>query len=79
MKFMLKKSGRIILIHDRAINEICMNLGAPREKIAGIHMHVDWGNKVKKGDKLFTLYASSKDRLQIGIAAAQRNTAVYIK
>ncbi len=74
-----KKSGRITLIHDRVINEICMNLGAPREEIAGIHMHVDWGNKVKIGDKLFTLYASSKDRLQLGITAAQRNQAVFIK
>ncbi len=74
-----KKSGRIALIHDRAINEICMNLGAPREKIAGIHMHVNWGNKVKKGDKLFTLYAFSKERLQLGVAAARKNTAVFIK
>ncbi|MFH1111613.1 MAG: AMP phosphorylase [Patescibacteria group bacterium] len=74
-----KKSGRISLIHDRAINEICMNLGAPREKIAGIHMHVDWGNKVKKGDKLFTLYAPSSERLQLGVAAARKNKAVFIK
>ncbi len=74
-----KKSGRVNLIHDRAINEICMNLGAPREKIAGIHMHVRWGNKVKKGDKLFTLYAPSKERLQLGVAAARKNTAVFIK
>jgi AMP phosphorylase len=73
------KSGKVVLIHDRAINEICMNLGAPHEKIAGIHMHIDWGNKVKKGDKLFTLYAASKERLQLGLAAARKNNVVFIK
>ncbi len=72
------KSGRINLIHDRAINEICMNLGAPREKIAGIHMHVDYGNRVKKGDKLYTLYAQSKERLQLGVVAAKKNNVVFI-
>lgn len=64
-----RQAGRISVIDNRAINEVCMNLGAPREKLAGLHLHVRWGQNVKKGDKLFTLYAPSKARLELGLTA----------
>lgn len=72
------KSGKISFIDNRAVNEICINLGAPADKIAGIHLHVRFGQKVKKGDKLFTLYASNKDRLNLGKAAANRVKIFYV-
>ncbi|HBH16770.1 MAG TPA: hypothetical protein DDW92_00685 [Candidatus Veblenbacteria bacterium] len=67
------QAGRISIIDNQAINEVCMNLGAPREKLAGLHLHVRWGQPVKKGDKLFTLYAPSKARLELGMTAHQRH------
>jgi len=72
------KSGPIKFIDNRAINEVCMNLGAPIDKYAGIHTHVRFGDKVKKGDKLFTMYASSKDRLKLGVLAAGTNIIFHI-
>ena len=72
------QQGRISTIDNRAINEICMNLGAPREKLAGLHLHVRWGQTVKKSDKLFTLYAPSKARLELGLSAHQRNPIITI-
>ncbi len=73
------KSGRVKLIDNSSINEICMNLGAPREKLAGLHMHIRWGQAVKKGDKLFTLYAPSSSRLELGLTAHEKNQVVLIE
>lgn len=72
------QSGRISLIDNRAINEICMNLGAPQEKLAGLHLHIRWGQQVARGDKLFTLYAPSKARLELGLIAQENTPAVTI-
>ncbi|OGF34061.1 hypothetical protein A2482_03485 [Candidatus Falkowbacteria bacterium RIFOXYC2_FULL_48_21] len=72
------KSGRIDSVDNKAINEVCMNLGAPMEKFAGIHIHVNYGQNVKKGDKLFTMYAEGKDRLKLGVMAADKNIIFHI-
>lgn len=73
------KTGKVVLIDNKAINEICMNLGAPHEKIAGMHFHVDYGEKIKKGDKLFTLYAKNQDRINLGLKALKNYQVVVIK
>jgi len=73
-----QQNGRIRMIDNRAINEVCMNLGAPREKLAGLHMHVRWGQAIQKGDKLFTLYAPTKSRLELGLTANERSPIVTI-
>jgi len=73
------RSGQVVLIDNKVINEVCMNLGAPHEKIAGMHFHVDHGNKVKKGQKLYTLYARSNDRINLALTALKRQRIVVIK
>ncbi len=74
-----KKSGRITEVNNKAINEICVNLGAPTEKIAGIHLHAHYRQKVKKGDKLFTLYAQSQDRIDLALKALEKNKIIIVK
>jgi len=73
-----KTSGRVKQVDNRAINSVCMNLGAPQEKIAGLHLHVRWGQKVAKGDKLFTLYAPTKGRLELGLKAQEDRPVITI-
>ncbi|MBT5338803.1 thymidine phosphorylase [Candidatus Falkowbacteria bacterium] len=75
-EFQTKKAGKIKSINNRAINRICMNLGAPIDKYAGIHTHVNYGEKVKKGQKLYTMYASNKERLKLGVLASN-NKVIY--
>ncbi len=72
------KSGKISLIDNKAINEVCMNLGAPHEKIAGMHFHIRHGQKVKKGDKLYTLYARTQDRLKLAKKALEYKKVITI-
>lgn len=71
-------SGRIKLVDSKAINEVCMNLGAPREKIAGLHLHARAGERVDKGTKLFTLYAPTKERLELGLQSLEHAKVMIV-
>jgi len=73
-----KKTGKIKFVDNKAINEICMNLGAPIDKLAGVHLHAFYGQQVKKGEKLFTLYASSDDRIKLGVMAVNKVKVFHI-
>lgn len=73
------KNGRIVFVNNRAITEICVNLGAPLDKFAGIHLHAAFGQQVKKGEKLFTMYTSNIERLKLGILAAKASAIQIIK
>lgn len=74
-----ERAGRIALIDLHAINEVCMNLGAPHEKIAGLHLHTRINQRIDKGGKLFTLYAQTQERLELGLTALQHSTIVTIR
>ncbi len=56
-------SGRVHLVHNKAISSIARAAGAPRDKEAGIYMYVEKGDKVKKGQKLFTVFSVSNRKL----------------
>lgn len=73
-----KANGTVTEVDSHAINEVCMNLGAPHEKIAGLHLHVHWGERVDKGSKLFTLYAPSQSRLELGLKALEHVDVMVI-
>jgi len=42
------------------------------EKMAGIYLHRRIGQRVKKGDKLFTFYAQNKDRIELAKKAIEK-------
>ena len=63
------KDFEIKYICTREIVEIARALGTPKIKEAGIYMEKMVGDKVKKGDLLMTLYATTQDRLEDGINA----------
>lgn len=71
--------GRISFVDNRAIDQIARTLGAPWEKPAGIHLHQRIGDQVKKGDKLYTLYAERRDRLELALRALEKNRIFTIK
>jgi len=72
------KAGRVKMIDNKAIKEVSVNLGAPQEKLSGIHMHCRLRDRIKKGQKLFTLYAAKQDRLDLGILSAKNNLVVKV-
>lgn len=58
-----KKTGVVREIGNRAISKIARVAGAPEDKGAGIYLYKHVGDRVKKGDKLFTVYCYNKAKL----------------
>src|SRR3989338_2463626 len=54
------KSGRVASINNMLISRIARIAGAPRDKGAGIYLYKHVGDKVKRGEKLFTIYAEGR-------------------
>ncbi len=57
------RDGKISHIDNISISRIARVAGAPFDKGAGIFLYYHVGDKVKKGDKLFTIYAENKQKL----------------
>ncbi len=56
-----EKDGRVIWMNNAEFIEMARSAGAPRDKGAGIQIHKKINEPVKKGEKLYTIYAE-KDR-----------------
>ncbi len=71
------KNGKIVLVNQKAINDVCRTLGAPNEKLAGIYLNKEFGNRVKKGERLFTLYAQSQERMSLALNAIAKGLEIF--
>ncbi len=56
-------SGVVKEIDNRHIAKVAKLTGAPEYKVGGVDLHVKLGNRINKGDKLFTIHADSKGML----------------
>lgn len=56
-------SGQIKVINNKKINLIANVAGCPMDKGAGIYLKKHIGDRVKKGEKILTIYSESKQRL----------------
>ncbi len=74
-----KKSGKIISINNKKINNLARVLGCPTDKKAGVYLYSLVGNKVKKSTNLLTIYAESKDRLKQAIEFYRKQKPIKIK
>ena len=74
-----KTEGRITSIHNKNLVEICRLLGAPENKKAGIYLEKRVGERVKKGEKLFTLFTSSRILLNLALEALKKIGIYKIK
>jgi len=71
LDFDAKDEGRIHFINNKSISAIARAAGAPADKGAGIYLHVDKGDKIKRGQKLFTIYAESERKLTLAHETAE--------
>ncbi|MFA6307664.1 MAG: AMP phosphorylase [Patescibacteria group bacterium] len=72
------KSGKITFTDNKSINTIARILGAPKDQLAGIYLNKEYGDSVKKGERLFTLYARSKERIRLADIALKKLTLFKI-
>lgn len=59
-----KQSGKIIEIDNKKINYLARVSGCPMDKSAGLYLYHHVGDKLKKGEKIITIYSESKSRLR---------------
>ncbi|MFA6197572.1 MAG: thymidine phosphorylase [Patescibacteria group bacterium] len=78
-RYYAPRGGMIYRVDNHAIDDIARILGAPNEKLAGIHVHQQLGTKLKIGDPTFTLYAQSRQRMELAEAALKKLPIFQIK
>ncbi len=78
-KVKAKKEGQIVGFDNRFLVEICRTLGAPSCKIAGIYLNKVMGDRVKKGEVIFTMYAESGDRLALAKKALEKKEVLKVE
>jgi AMP phosphorylase len=71
--------GSIFHIDNKTISKIARIAGSPRDKGAGVLIHRFRGDRVERGDKLFTIYAESEAKLDFAIKAMERLEPVEMR
>lgn len=74
-----KKNGRILEINNKIINSLARIAGCPIDKSAGIYLHVHKNHKIKKNEKILTIYSESGSRLREAVRFYNKNKIVMIK
>lgn len=72
-------SGRIKEIDNKKINSLARVAGCPGYKASGLYLHVQNKTKVKKRDKLLTIYTESKSRLNDAIKFYKKIKPISIR
>jgi AMP phosphorylase len=76
--FESSKSGVVKEIDNEAISHIARIAGAPEDKGAGIYLYKHVGDKVKKDEPLFTIYAHNKHKLSYAVDISKELLAFRI-
>ncbi|ABR55235.1 putative thymidine phosphorylase [Methanococcus vannielii SB] len=71
--------GYIVGINNTSITNVVKEAGAPRDKKAGLLLNAKIGNKVKRGDILYTIYSGSEERLNSAVNLARRVYPVNVE
>ena len=74
-----KKSGEILEINNKKINSLARIAGCPASKFSGVYLHFHVGDKIKKREKLLTIYSESASRLRQAIKYYDKEKPVRLK
>ena len=72
------KSGKIIEINNKKINFLARITGCPVNKFAGLYLFHHVGDKIKKREKILTIYSESKSRLKHAVDFYKKEKPVKI-
>ena len=73
------KSGIVKRIDNRTISRIARIAGAPLNKGSGIYLYKHINNKVKKEEKLFTIYSESRQKMDFAKEALKITNGFVVK
>jgi len=63
-EFKTEKNGKIKKVKINELNNLARTAGCPLNKFSGIYLHKHLGEKVKKGEKLLTIYSETPEELK---------------
>jgi AMP phosphorylase len=70
--------GKVRFMDNRLISRVARAAGAPKNKEAGVYLHVGVGDSVDKDDKLFTIYSIHESKLSDAIQLAEQLEPVKV-
>jgi len=73
-----QRSGRVRHMNNLFVTKVARIAGAPKDKRAGIYLYTHVGNKVKKGDVLYTIYSDNKEKLRHSVKFANEHKVIGI-
>jgi putative thymidine phosphorylase len=75
-EILAEKIGKIIKIDNKIMNSLGRILGAPADKAAGIYLFKHVGDKIKKGEKIMTLFSESKEKMKNALEFYKENPTI---
>jgi putative thymidine phosphorylase len=76
--FKAKNPGIITRINNKSISKIARASGAPQSIGAGVYIHKHIGQKVKKHEKIITIYSENKSKLNYAIEILNKIDGITI-
>lgn len=73
------RSGRVLAINNRTVDDIARTLGAPDHKISGLYLHRKIGEPVKAGEVLLTLYTYTPDRILLAQKGLEKSPVFVLR
>jgi AMP phosphorylase len=73
------KSGRIISIDNKKINELARVAGSPTDKYSGLYLSNRIGQKIEKNKTLITIYSESKPRMDEAISFFKKSKPILFE
>lgn len=74
-----KTNVKIIEIDNKKINSLGRITGCPMDKSAGLYLYKHVGDRLKKGEKILTIYAESKSRLRDSLTFYNEQKPIILK
>ncbi|MFC1454675.1 AMP phosphorylase [Candidatus Undinarchaeota archaeon] len=69
-KVIAQKRGYVARISNHGVKKIARASGAPKDKGAGVYLEHKIGEKIAKGDVLFTIYSENKEKIDYATRTA---------
>jgi len=78
-EFKANKSGTVKYLDNNSISRIARSAGAPLDASAGVYFHKHVKDRVKKGEKILTIYTENKQKLSYVIDVLKKTDGVIIR
>ncbi len=77
-EMLAEEKGRVRWINNRAMAQIARAAGAPKTKGAGVVLRKKLGDKVTKGDVLYTIFSGTAQKLESAVLLAEKLNPIGI-